>query len=847
MKKLFLLLPLLCISFFSNATHIIGGEITYIYLGANTYQITLKVYRDCSGSGYDNPLHITIFDTSGVVNQTINIPFPGAITLPNDANNPCLVIPPNICVEEAIYETVVVLPPITGGYDIVWQRCCRNGSILNIDQPINTGSTYLIHIPGPFAFENGTPKYNQFPPTVVCSSYPLSFDHSATDPDGDSLVYSLCDPYVGGSPTAANPNPDAPPPYNLVTFINGYSALNPIGGNPQLAINPSSGLLTATPIDIGQFVVGVCVKEYRDGILLSENKRDFQFNVTECTQSVDAITTPAILNCSNLLVSFPNTSIGGQFYHWDFGVPAITNDTSNLATPTYTYPDTGVYTATLIVNPGTICSDTTTTTVTIYPTLTAAMDAPDGCSGNNIQFTDESVSTYGFVNNWIWNFGDQSNNSLISDPTHTYNNPGNYTVTLIVTTNLGCKDTIQEEIVMLTGPITNTFGDTTVCKLDFVGIGVDAIGTFEWSPNYQIDNINTAFPVVNPQVNTTYTVVATSPDGCIEKDSVMINVFDTVIAVLSPDTALCPGECVNLTGTGGIFYSWSPSTGLNATNQSNVTACPNATQSYSFTTSVGSCSDTKIVTVEILPVPQLNIDDFLDICKGDSVLLQPSGCTNYSWSPPTGLSATNIANPFASPTSTTTYYVVATDSNSCPITLNDSIIVNVIINPYTVAPETTIILGTSVGIYANGGISYLWAPSASLNNNAIPDPIASPTLTTTYYVTITHDNGCTSIDSVIVYVDPNPIINFPNAFTPNKDGKNDNFRPRYKGLIDVDFFKVYNRWGQLLYETTNLDQGWDGTLNGVEQEVGTYVFILSGKSTVGANPILLQGNFTLMR
>jgi gliding motility-associated-like protein len=614
-----------------------------------------------------------------------------------------------------------------------------------------------------------------------------------------------------------------------------------------LAINPSSGLLTATPIDIGQFVVGVCVKEYRDGILLSENKRDFQFNVTECTQSVDASTTPAILNCSNLLVSFPNTSIGGQFYHWDFGVPAITDDTSNLATPTYTYPDTGVYTATLIVNPGTICSDTTTTTVTIYPTLTAAMDAPDGCSGNNIQFTDESVSTYGFVNNWIWNFGDQSNNSLISDPTHTYNNPGNYTVTLIVTTNLGCKDTIQEEIVMLTGPITNTFGDTTVCKLDFVGIGVDAIGTFEWSPNYQIDNINAAFPVVNPQVNTTYTVVATSPDGCIEKDSVMINVFDTVIAVLSSDTALCPGECVNLTGTGGIFYSWSPSTGLNATNQSNVTACPNATQSYSFTTSVGSCSDTKIVTVEILPVPQLNIDDFLDICKGDSVLLQPSGCTNYSWSPPTGLSATNIANPFASPTSTTTYYVVATDSNSCPITLNDSIIVNVIINPYTVAPETTIILGTSVGIYANGGISYLWTPSASLNNNAIPDPIASPTLTTTYYVTITHDNGCTSIDSVIVYVDPNPIINFPNAFTPNKDGKNDNFRPRYKGLIDVDFFKVYNRWGQLLYETTNLDQGWDGTLNGVEQEVGTYVFILSGKSTVGANPILLQGNFTLMR
>jgi gliding motility-associated-like protein len=849
MRKFFLLVVILLISLSTKATHIVGGEITYVYLGANTYKITLIVYRDCSPgtSGFDNPVHITIFDTLGTVLQNINIPFPGAVTLPNNANNPCLIVPPNVCVEEATYETTVVLPPIVGGYNIAWQRCCRNGTILNIQDPINTGSSYLTHIPGLFAFQNNSPKYNQFPPTVVCSGYPLSFNHSATDNDGDSLVYSLCAPYIGGSPASANPNPEAPPPYNLVTFINGYSALNPIGGNPQLAINPASGLLTATPIDIGQFVVGVCVKEYRNGILLSENKRDFQFNVTSCSQSVQAITTPSIINCSNLVVNFPNSSVGGQFYHWNFGVPSLTNDTSNLFAPTYTYPDTGVYTATLIVNPGTICSDTATTTVTIYPTLTAAMIAPDGCSGNDIQFYDQSVSTYGFVNNWVWNFGDFTNNSLINNPTHTFNNAGTYTVTLIVTTNLGCKDTIQEQVIMLTGPITNTFGDTTVCKLDYVGIGVDAIGTYQWAPNYQINDINTAYPIVNPQVTTTYFVTATSPDGCIEKDSVVITVFDTVIAVLSSDTALCPGQCVNLSGLGGLYYSWSPATGLNATNQPFVTSCPPSTQVYSFTTWVGSCSDTKSVTVQVLPLPTLSLDDNVNLCKGDSVLLQPFGCTNYSWSPPTGLSATDIPNPWAFPNTTTTYTVTATNANSCPVVLKDSIIVNVIINPYTVAPETTIILGTSVSIYANGGANYFWTPGETLSNTNTPDPVASPTATTTYYVTIIFPDGCKAYDSVIVRVDPNPIINFPNAFTPNGDGKNDRFRPQYKGLLDVEYFRVYNRWGQLLYESTNISEGWDGTFKGLEQEVGTYVYLFGGKSTVGQNPIQQQGNFTLMR
>ncbi len=859
MKKILLLISFLSLQIINTqATHIVGGEITYVYLGANTYKITLKAYRDCSNivnAAYDNPLGITIFDSAGVVIQTVNIPFPGSITLPNNANNPCLIVPPNICVQEAVYETTVVLPPIAGGYWIAWQRCCRNNTILNIVDPGNTGASYLMHIPGNFilqnntyGYQNSTPKYNNFPPTVICNSYPLTFDHSATDPDGDSLVYSLCDPYLGGSSTNSNPNPEPAPPYNYVTFTNGFSAINPLGGSPpSVTINPSTGILTTTPVNIGQFVVAVCVKEYRNGILLSENKRDFQFNVTECQLSVLAATTPSIINCSNTHVNFTNSSIGGQFYHWDFGVPSLTNDTSNLMAPSYTYPDTGVYTAMLIVNPGTICTDTAFTTVTIYPTLTAAMEAPDGCSGNIIHFSDQSIATYGNVNTWNWSFGDNTNNSTIKNPTHSYNSAGTYTVTLIVTTNLGCKDTIQQQVVMLTGPITSTYGDTTVCKLDYVGIGVNAIGTFQWTPNYEINDPTSANPIVHPQVTTTYTVTATSPDGCTEKDSVVINVFDHVTAVVSSDTVLCPGQCAELSGIGGLYYSWSPATGLSATNEPYVTACPPSTQVYTFTTSVGSCSDTKTITVQVLPVPTLTLPEQTNICKGDSVHIQPLGCTDFIWSPATGLSATNVPDPWAFPSVTTTYYVTATDANGCPVTLHDSIIVGIIVNPSTVSPETTIVLGTSVSIYANGGSNYSWTPSETLSNDNIPDPVASPTVTTTYYVTITFPDGCKSYDSVIVKVKTEPIIVFPSAFTPNNDGKNDRYRPRIVGLVDVDYFRVYNRWGQLLYETKSPVEGWDGMFKGVPQEVDTYVYEFSGKSTVGKEPVHQQGNFTLMK
>ncbi len=285
------------------ATHIVGGEIYYQYVSNNDYIITLKIYRDCnSATGFDDPAYISIFDGNNNYLQTLSLSTPTITTVLPDVDNPCLTVPAGICVEEADYTTTVNLPPILGGYTLTYQRCCRNSSIDNIVDPSSIGSTYTIQIPDTsVAKTNSSPYYFDFPPIVICNNEPLSFDHSAIDPDGDSLVYSLCDPYTfDGSQT--QPFQADPPPYNYVTFIFPYSGSFPLSSSPVLSINSQTGLLTGTPNYVGQFVVGICVSEYRNGQLLSTNKRDFQFNVTNCISKEITISQPFGINGDTLSV-----------------------------------------------------------------------------------------------------------------------------------------------------------------------------------------------------------------------------------------------------------------------------------------------------------------------------------------------------------------------------------------------------------------------------------------------------------------------------------------------------------------------------------------------------------------
>ena len=450
MKNLALIL-LLITALRGNAAHLVGGEISYQCTGNNTYLITLKVYRDCNSTGapFDPNAYIAIFNGTSGVEYTSVSPVPlSTLQLPTTVSNPCLQTPPNICTEMAIYTASVYLPPSSAGYTITYQRCCRNATITNIPNPGSWGNTYTTRIPPNDQSCNSSPAFMSNPPIVLCLNDSLNMNSSAAEPDGDSLYYELCSPLHGGDQTNPRPVPPTPPPYITLPFAAGYSAGQPIPGNPPFQINPQTGVITGKPGQVGQFVVGICVSEYRNGVLLSRIMRDYQFNVVSCQSNVTASFSNNSLYCTGKSVTFTNASINGTNYSWDFGVANTLADTSRQFSPTFVFPDTGLYTVKLVVNRGWPCSDSITQTVEIrYPANAAFSFSGPQCFGTGaISFQTTSINT--IKDTYEWNFGAAAStlsSNLRNPPPVTYNAPGAHVVSLKVN-SYGCVTTIYDTV-----------------------------------------------------------------------------------------------------------------------------------------------------------------------------------------------------------------------------------------------------------------------------------------------------------------------------------------------------------------------------------------------------------------
>ncbi|MGB1317885.1 MAG: hypothetical protein ACPG5W_06750, partial [Flavobacteriales bacterium] len=209
MKRILLLLSALFFlgHFNAKATHIVGGELVYTYLGSSQYQISLIVYRDCSvTTDFDDPASVGVFNASNNLVQDLNFNLDSVVQLVGTINSSCVTAPSNVCTEVGYYSEIVTLPPVVGGYTIAYQRCCRNAGTANVQTPDDVGATYVATIPGSeSAPDNTSPFWNELPPLYVCAGLPFQFDHSAFDADGDSLVYSLCTPFEGATPGAPQP------------------------------------------------------------------------------------------------------------------------------------------------------------------------------------------------------------------------------------------------------------------------------------------------------------------------------------------------------------------------------------------------------------------------------------------------------------------------------------------------------------------------------------------------------------------------------------------------------------------------------------------------------------------
>ena len=656
-KKILFVLSLLssiCIHVF--ATHIVGGELYYKCLGNNDYSITLKLYRDCFNglAPFDDPAVVGIHDINGNLTTTLLMSFPGSTVLPVSLNNPCYQPPTNVCVEEAVYNEIINLPPIAGGYVLTYQRCCRNNTILNLNNPGNVGSTYTAVIPDQFAVPcNSSPHYVNLPPIFLCSDLPFTFDHSAIDIDGDSLVYDFCDPYAGGSPIFSAPNPPDPPPYNLVPFIAPYTGSYPMSSFPAMSIDPLTGLITGTPNMIGQWVVGVCVKEYRNGVFLSENKRDFQFNVTNCPNTTVSSIPSQQTFCFGNTVNFQNSSINSTTYHWDFGDPAVTNDTSGMFAPTWTYASPGVYNVTLIANPGLSCADTAVTTFQIYPKIQPDFVPPlaQCILGNSYDFTAGGTYMGNSTTTFSWDFGTNASpsTSSVKNPAGiVFNSVGSYSVTLTIFEN-GCSESFTDIVTVDTVPkadfdsealvtCTNVyvkFKDLSVSKVpliyswDFgdgsISANKDPQHLFSSPGTYDIKlTVNTSNGCTDDTLRPQMITVNPIPNALFSVDKIAVSIFEPTITVTDQST-------------GAINCQLYFGDGSTSSDICSIVHTYADTGNYVITqvvTNVFGCTDTFSIPIRILPEYRFYVpNSFTPDNDGMNDVFMPSlmGVRNYSF------------------------------------------------------------------------------------------------------------------------------------------------------------------------------------------------------------------------
>lgn len=868
----------------ASATHIVGGEIYYTCLGNNNYKITLKLYRDCFNgqAPFDSPAFIGIYDASGSLINTLSMNYTGPNLIPPVVISPCLVPPSNVCVEEAIYEQTVNLPPLAGGYNIVYQRCCRNGTITNLFGPGDTGSSYLAHIPDPAdATCNSSPRFSNFPPLFLCSNINFNFDHVATDPDGDVLVYSFCDAYAGASTINPAPNPPDPPPFPFVDYIAGYTGAYPIDANPAFNINQNTGFLTGTPTTIGQYVVGVCVSEYRNGILLSTNKRDFQFNILFCDAAIASIPAQTLF-CNGYTVNFNGgASVNSNTYFWNFGDPSTLADTSNLISTSYTYADTGVYTVMLVAyDPSGNCYDTAYSDFEIYPLLDATITSPPAQCFDNNSFDFQAGGNFTSDATFLWNFGPTAapQTSTQQNPTGiNFSNLGASNVSLTIS-QYGCTDTFtgNGNVLTVNRPTAEISAINQYCvgyEIDFQNNSTNSTA-WHWDfgiANTLADTSNLFQPVYLYPDSGIYTITLIAINQGICSDTAEIDFW--VYPMLNPmiigggDQCLV-GNSFDFTAAGAYTvdatFDWN--FGANAsTPQTNIQNPQDIVYSQFGTFPV------------VLTMSQYGCTKSIT----DSVGLYPSPVAHFGISGGYGCSPVYVEL-FDSSYAATPYLYQWNFGDNSSINIQNPTHVYENTGSYNVTltiVTTTGCVDTSTYVLPNA-VNVFPFPQAGFTADPLEASIFSPTITFTdtsslathcalrisdgtfvencnythtfkdtgyFKVTQIVKNELNCIDSIslTVYIYPEFRLFIPDAFTPNGDGLNDIFKPSTIGIKEFTF-QIFNRWGEDIYTSSSAEAGWDGTFKGSNAPQGVYVYLLSVVD-INGNSHKYNGKVVLVR
>ena len=825
-KYLFKFIPCILLFFIllpgkNYATHIVGGEMTYLCLGNDQYQVTMVVYRDCETGipNFDNPAHIGVFDSNNELVSSIgnmgvlDIPYIQDDTLQPVLFDSCLVIPPEACVDVTTYVFNVTLPFLQGGYRLAYQRCCRNQAIINIVNPEATGATYTIDITEEaMLLCNNSPVFREWPPIYICVNEPILFDHGADDIDGDSLVYSLCVPYDGGEFDSCLPNngnapcfdplqpcgpipcPPFNPPFNDVIWNGTYNVNDMLGGIP-LSIDPVTGFMTGTPNLTGKFVVGVCMEEYRDGVLISTTKRDFQYNIGVCGQPLAAFFSPEII-CEGLTVTFDNQSTDAESFEWEFNDPAYPDSVSFEEDPTFTFSDTGTYNIVLIAGPNEACVDTFEQEISLHlPSLFAEFDfSYANCTDSlTIEVSDLSYDTIVDIESWYWVLVTEDNQVLATsdeqNPVFVVNTSTTVTLTLVLTATNGCTQELSQTFPAnvfneetFPDEITICFGNGAPLNPDpFPGV------MYSWLPPEGLDFPNSPNPIATPDTTTTYVVFIDNQGQCELYDTVTVYV-DSISADFVADVP-CDFEVffTNNSSTNANNFTWifndpgSPGASSMEINPSHVYS-DTGTYTAMLIADIGAyCMDTAFQEFYIDDPVIFPAFDFEVVNCTDSFTLALTDMSShlgglnfdwnwYIWEGGVIIDSFAIQNPEISISTSSTYTIelVIEVEDGCTSSITEIIEAQVFTEGMIPDAE---LLCTSDSVLLNPdpipGITYSWSPPEGLSDPDIASPMASPGAgVTTYNVTLEDQYGCTFTDEVSVSIN--------------------NFEPLLEGFIDPD-------------------------------------------------------------
>lgn len=575
--------------------------------------------------------------------------------------------------------------------------------------------------------------------------------------------------------------------------------------------------------------------------------------------------------CAPTEITFSSTARNVVEFIWDFNNGVVKHTTDTIVK--YNYKDHGSYLPKLVLVDSAGCKVSVENKKRIIISdITAGIKQVKDhsklyCDSSFFSFYDSSGVYNDEITAYSWSFGDNQTQSS-KNPTHFYYKNGVYNVKLFVATKNGCTDsiTIPVPVTIKRSPKVGISVIDSVCQTSPVKFFVtnqtndNAAITWNWSfGDGGKDNSQNAVYTYSNGGTYTANLLATSSNGCTDKKTIPVTVHKNPVFDAGADSMVCYGNAIILKASGAYKYSWKAHASLSCTNCSNPIAKPDSSARYFVTaTSNVGCKSSDSVFVKVYHPFKVKASGTGVLCMGQTTTLNASGSETYQWSPQTYLDNPFTAHPTVKPTAPAniTYTVTGKDSRNC---FMDTASVTMKIYP---VPSLQII---QKNITANAGfpvkietisspdITYWkWTPALGLDSPYIGSPTATPKNNITYQVVATNEGNCNVTEEITLTVTcDGKNVFVPNTFSPNNDGMNDMFFPRGKGVFGIKSFRVFNRWGNMVFEKVNFNvnspsEGWNGLFQGKPQAMDVYVYMMEVVCDNGTiNKI--NGNVTLLR